>query len=244
MERYGLIGYPLDHSFSPRYFFEKFKQEGIDNCTYNTFPLPSIEEFLRLLQDYPDLRGLNVTVPYKEAVLPYLTELDDVARTIGAVNTIKIDGGHFKGFNTDVTGFDQSISPRLLPQHRQALILGTGGSSKAICYCLEQKGLNIAFVSRSKEKGAYTYDDLTEEVINAHQLIINTTPVGMYPVVDKCPPIPYEYVSSLHLLVDLVYNPPETVFTRMGQQFGAMAMNGYEMLQLQAEASWRIWQES
>ncbi len=176
-------------------------------------------------------------------MIPYLSVLDAVAYGIGAVNTIKITAVELQGFNTDVTGFKQSIAPRLLPQHRKALILGTGGSSKAVKYGLEQKGLEVAFVSRDAHKATYTYDDLTQEVIRAHEVIINTTPVGMYPEVDKCPPIPYEYLKRSHLLVDLVYNPPETVFMRMGQEFGAMTMNGYEMLRLQAEASWRIWHD-
>ncbi len=238
--QYGLIGYPLQHSFSPAYFKTKFAAQHID-AVYGLFPLETISEFTGLLASHPELEGLNVTTPYKEAVIPYLDQLDEVAREIGAVNCIAIKHGKTTGYNTDAMGFEKSLNPLLKPQHTQALILGTGGSSKAVAYALTQLGIPFQKVSRMKTEGALSYDDLNVDIISRHKLIINTTPVGMYPNIDAMPPFPFACVSSHHLLFDLIYNPVETKFLAKGREQGAVTKNGFEMLQLQAEASWGIW---
>jgi shikimate dehydrogenase len=240
---YGLIGFPLAHSFSPAYFKKKFAEQGID-AVYEPFPLSSIEEFTALLASYPSLEGLNVTIPYKEAIIPYLDELDSVAAEIGAVNCIVLRNGRKKGYNTDVTGFEKSLNPLLQPQHTQALILGTGGSSKAVAYVLEQLGIKYQSVSRNKQDSHVTYEELTPEIISQHKLIINTTPLGMYPNIDGAAEIPYEAIGPQHLLFDLIYNPEETKFLLQGKEQGAVIKNGFEMLQLQAEAAWDVWTQS
>jgi len=237
---YGLIGFPLTHSFSPAYFKKKFAEQNID-AVYEAFPLTGINEFPALLNTLPALRGLNVTLPYKEAVIPLLDDLDSSAREIGAVNCIAIRNGNTKGYNTDATGFEHSLNPLLEPQHTQALILGTGGSSKAVAYALLMLGIPYTLVSRSYKPGCIAYDDLTIEIIADHKLIINTTPLGLYPAIDAAPPIPYEGIGTQHLLYDLIYNPEETKFLTIGKALGASIKNGFEMLQLQAEAAWDIW---
>lgn len=248
MDKYGLIGYPLGHSFSQGYFNEKFKAEGID-ATYINYEIPSIEEFKLIVEKTPDLRGLNVTIPYKQQVIPFLDELDKDAEHIGAVNVVKIirqPKGKIKlvGYNSDIIGFTQSIEPLLLPTHKKALILGTGGASKAIVKGLEKLGIEARFVSREKRsEETLTYEELTPEVMHTHTVIINTTPVGMYPKTDACPNIPYEQLTANHLLYDLVYNPNETLFMKRGQAQGAVVKNGLEMLLLQAFAAWEIWQK-
>lgn len=239
-QQYGLIGYPLAHSFSPGYFAEKFQRENID-AEYTAFPLPAIEDFPRLLSMRPGIRGLNVTIPYKQAVIPYLADTDEVAKAIGAVNCIDIRSGIAKGYNTDVLGFEQSLVPLLQPQHTHALVLGTGGASLAVCYVLKKLGISFQNVSRNKKPGVLSYNDLTEEIIFMHPLIINTTPLGMQPHTDECPALPYNAISSNHLLYDLIYNPAETRFLSLGKAQGAAIKNGLEMLHLQAEASWHIW---
>lgn len=249
MKQYGLIGYPLSHSFSKKYFTEKFERENIKNCQYNLFPIENIKLLPQLIADNPTLCGLNVTIPYKESVIPFLDELDETAKAVGAVNCIKIsrhgDSLHLKGYNTDVYGFRQSIKPFLEIQHERALILGTGGASKAVSYVLKEIGIDTYFVSRdkkpeSKEK-MLSYDELNENVINAFKLIINTSPVGTFPNIHDAPAIPYNFISPAHLLYDLVYNPPETEFLKRGKLQGAAIVNGLSMLQQQAEEAWSVW---
>ncbi|MDR0891700.1 MAG: shikimate dehydrogenase [Mediterranea sp.] len=246
MEKYGLIGYPLRHSFSVSYFNEKFNSENID-ATYVNFEIPCINEFMKVIEENTDLCGLNVTIPYKEQVIPFLDELDPDTAKIGAVNVIKIIRGHkgkvkLVGYNSDIIGFTQSIQPLLEPHHRKALILGTGGSSKAVYHGLQNLGIETTFVSRThKSDEVLTYEELTPEIMAAHTIIVNCTPVGMYPKVDFCPNIPYELLTPHHLLYDLLYNPNVTLFMKKGKAQGAMVKNGLEMLLLQAFAAWDIW---
>lgn len=246
MDKYGLIGYPLEHSFSRNYFNEKFRNERID-AEYDNFEIPSIENFKEVLETTPNLRGLNVTIPYKEEVIRYLDELSAEARAIGAVNVIRVThkGSKtvLKGFNSDVIGFTRSIESMLEPLHRKALILGTGGAAKAVDYGLKSLGLGTLFVSRTARLGVITYNDVTPDLIRSHKVIVNCTPLGMYPHVDSCPPLPYEAMDSHTLLYDLLYNPDETLFMQKGRQQGAITKNGLEMLLLQAFASWEMWQE-
>ena len=247
MDKYGLIGYPLKHSFSIVYFNEKFKAENID-AEYVNFEIPRIEEFMEVVEENPNLCGLNVTIPYKEQVIPYLDELDKDTAKIGAVNVIKIirqPKGKVKlvGYNSDIIGFTRSIEPLLKPDiHTHALILGTGGASKAIFRGLENLGIKSTFVSRTKKNdGVMTYEELTPEVMQQYKIIVNCTPVGMYPKVDECPAIPYDQLTTDHLLYDLLYNPDETLFMKKGRAQGATVKNGLEMLLLQAFAAWEIW---
>lgn len=246
MDKYGLIGYPLEHSFSRNYFNEKFRNERID-AEYDNFEIPSIENLKEVLETTPNLRGLNVTIPYKEEVIRYLDELSPEARAIGAVNVIRVThkGSKtvLKGFNSDVIGFTRSIESMLEPLHRKALILGTGGAAKAVDYGLKSLGLGTLFVSRTARSGVITYNDVTPDLIRSHKVIVNCTPLGMYPHVDSCPPLPYEAMDSHTLLYDLLYNPDETLFMQKGRQQGAITKNGLEMLLLQAFASWEMWQE-
>lgn len=237
---YGIIGYPLSHSFSKIYFTEKFSKEHF-SATYDTFPTKTIEEFPALLQSHPDLKGLSVTIPHKKAVMQYLDVVDDAALQIGAVNSIAIKHGVKTGYNTDVIGFENSLKPLLQPQHTQALILGTGGAALAVAWVLKKLGIPFKFVSRNPSENAITYSDLTDEIINTHKLIINATPLGMSPNVAACPPIPYNAIANQHLLYDLIYNPEKTLFLQKGAAQGATIKNGYEMLILQAEASWKLW---
>lgn len=237
---YGLIGFPLTHSFSPGYFKNKFAAEDTD-AIYTAYPLSSAALFLPWLKEHPQLLGLNVTIPYKEAIIPFLDEMDMAANTIGAVNCITIRNGKTKGYNTDIIGFEQSLTPLLHPHHNKALILGTGGASKAVAYVLEKLGITYMKVSRTEKQGTLPYDALAGETIEQYKLIINTTPAGMYPDIDACPAIPYEGLTRQHLLYDLIYNPAETKFLFLGKGKGASIKNGLEMLQLQADASWKIW---
>lgn len=241
MKTYGLIGFPLSHSFSKGFFTKKFEEEQIAGHQYETFPIPAITEFPALLAQHPDLCGLNVTIPYKEQVIPYLDELSDAAAQIGAVNCIRFKDGKKKGFNTDVIGFRESLQPLLQPHHHKALVLGTGGAAKAVMYALQEMNIDYLVASRTPGNGTVAYSSLDQATMEAYTLIINTTPLGMYPNVDACPDIPYEYITSRHLLYDLVYNPAETLFLQKGAAQGAVIKNGYEMLILQAEASWDIW---
>ena len=248
MKKYGLIGYPLGHSFSKNFFNEKFQSENID-AEYVNFEIPSIDEFPNIIQMNPHLSGLNVTIPYKEQIIPYLDELDKDAAAIGAVNVIKPihdAKGKIKliGYNSDIIGFTRSIESLLEPHHQKALILGTGGASKAVHHGLIQLGLETTFVSR-KPKNASTlaYTDLTPEVMDVYKVIVNCTPVGMYPRADECPEIPYQLLTPKHLLYDLLYNPSTTLFMKKGAENGAMVKNGLEMLLLQAFAAWDIWNQ-
>ena len=244
MDTYGLIGYPLGHSYSRAFFTEKFEREHIA-AQYLNFPIPQAEELIRVIEEHPTLRGLNVTLPHKQAVIPLLHELSPEAARIGAVNVIRVrheEGGlRLKGFNSDVIGFRESLRPLLQPHHRQALVLGTGGASRAVCHGLEQLGLEWTYVSRTPRPGMLTYADLSPETLQRYSVIVNCSPVGMYPQVDSCPALPYEALSDRHLLFDLVYNPEETLFLKRGAAQGAATKNGLEMLRLQALASWDFW---
>ena len=243
--KYGLIGFPLGHSFSRDYHNRRFEELGI-NARYENFEIPSIEELPDVLRLNPELKGLNVTIPYKEKVIPYLHELSDEARAIGAVNVIRVrrENGDIllKGFNSDVIGFNRSILPLLKEWHRKALVLGTGGASKAVGYGLSTLGIQPMFVSRSQRKDVMTYEEITRDVLNEYHVIVNCTPLGMYPNTDTCPPLPYEALDEHHILYDLVYNPQETLFLQRGAAQGAQTKNGLEMLQLQADASWDFWE--
>lgn len=244
MDKYGLIGYPLGHSFSIGYFNEKFENEGID-ARYINFEIPTIEHLREVLDSTPDLKGLNVTIPYKEKVIEYLDSVSPEARAIGAVNVIKVTHKGkktmLKGFNSDVIGFTQSIEPMLEKCHKKALILGTGGASKAIDYGLRSLGLETVFVSRYERPGTVQYDKLKPEDVKEYNVIVNCTPLGMYPKTEECPLLPYEAMDSNNLLYDLIYNPDETMFMKMGKKYGATVKNGLEMLLLQAFASWEFW---
>ena len=247
MQKYGLVGYPLKHSFSIGYFNEKFSSEKIE-AEYINFEIPDINNFPEIIQANPNLHGLNVTIPYKEKVIPYLDELDKQAAAIGAVNVIKIirnKGGKPKliGYNSDIIGFTQSIQPLLQSHHKKALILGTGGASKAVFHGLKNLGIEAKFVSRTARFGMLTYEELNAEIIKEYTVIVNCTPVGMYPKVDACPDIPNEAITSEHLLYDLLYNPNITLFMKKGEAKGAVTKNGLEMLLLQAFAAWEIWQK-
>ncbi|MFV0390363.1 MAG: shikimate dehydrogenase family protein [Paludibacteraceae bacterium] len=243
MKRFGLIGYPLGHSFSKKYFTEKFARENTDS-EYELFELRSINDFPALLRSH-QLTGLNVTIPYKEKVIPFLDELDETARKIGAVNVIQFiknsDSLILKGYNSDVIGFTQSILPHIKPAHEKALILGTGGASKAIDYALQSMNIQTTFVSRNPTFNQLSYSRLDELILANNLIVINTSPVGMHPHTDECPLIPYEYLTTEHLLFDVVYNPSETLFMKKGKERGAVVLNGEEMLVGQAEAAWRIW---
>lgn len=249
MKLYGLIGFPLQHSFSAKFFNKKFQQEGID-ATYLNFEIEHIHELRRILVFNPHLRGLNVTIPHKEAVIDFLDDVSPSAKKIGAVNVIKIERGYgdtygykLKGFNTDYIGFKNSISPLIHPKiHDRALVLGTGGASKAVCCALETLGIEWVYVSRTPRKDRFTYNTLTSDIIADHKIIINTTPLGTFPNIEDFPNIPYQSLTPQHLVYDLVYNPAETAFLRKGREMGATTKNGEEMLELQALAAWGIWQ--
>lgn len=244
MRRFGLIGYPLGHSFSAAFFSKKFKQEGID-ANYSNFPLESIADLKTLVKKEKDLVGLNVTVPYKQEVIPYLNLLSPTAEAIQAVNTISFRRREgvleLVGDNTDVPGFRRSLEQYLKPHHSSALVLGTGGSSKAVLHVLDLLAIKYTRVSRTSGKDQITYRDLNDELCSQTSLIINTTPLGMYPGVETFPDIPYEALTPNHLLFDLVYNPEKTEFLLRGEKRGSEIVNGHDMLIYQAEASWKIW---
>jgi shikimate dehydrogenase len=243
VRRFGLIGYPLTHSFSKSYFSDKFRAEGIKDCIYESFPLENINQFSSLMANFPDLEGLNVTIPYKQEVIPLLNNLSPDAREIGAVNCICIKGNMTTGYNTDAIGFEQSLLPLLKPYHSKALVLGTGGASKAVMHVLKKNSITPHYVSRFKKEGQYTYEELTADILAEHLLIVNTTPVGMSPNTEAAPAIPYSLVTARHLLYDVVYNPSTTLFLQKGIEQKATVKNGHEMLILQAEASWEIWND-
>lgn len=241
MKKYGLIGYPLSHSFSKKYFTEKFILESINDVVYDIYPLENIIELPGLLKREPSLCGLNVTIPYKEQVISYLDEMSPVVEKIGACNCIKIEDGKLIGHNTDVLGFERSLLKKLKPSHSAALVLGTGGAAKAVQYVLDKHGISFLQVSRSKSANTISYEELDNEIISTHLLIINTTPLGMYPNTESAPPIPYEFIGDSHYLFDLVYNPVKTMFLKNGELQGAQTENGSDMLVDQAEGSWAIW---
>ncbi len=243
---FGLIGRSVSHSFSKAYFEEKFRNENLSGFTYTNFALPALDSMPEIVRQH-HLSGLNVTKPYKQLVMPYLDAIDDVAQTIGAVNCIHITWHgttpHLKGYNTDHYGFAQSIKPFLEPGHERALILGTGGASLAVAYALRQVGVDVYFVSRGQTQlsNVFSYSAVNEHVLNAFKLIVNCTPTGMFPDVEACPPLPYNLLGPGHLLYDLIYNPPETCFLKRGKEQGAVTINGLNMLKLQAEKGWEIW---
>lgn len=247
MDKYGLIGFPLGHSFSRNFFNEKFENEGI-KAKYINFEIPQIEDLPEILASNPELKGLNVTIPYKQKVMAYLDELSPEAKAIGAVNVIRVSHKGkdvvLKGFNSDVIGFTKSIEPMLEPAHKKALILGTGGASKAIEYGLKTLGLETLFVSRTKKENTITYEEVTPEIIKEYNVIVNCTPLGMYPKADTCPDIPYEAMDGHTILYDLIYNPDETLFLTKGAKYSATTKNGLEMLLLQAFASWEFWNDT
>jgi len=240
---FGLIGKSLSHSFSKSYFEKKFAALKLSDYTYSNFELNSISGFKDLISEHPELNGLNVTVPYKEEIIPYLDNLDDEAQRIGAVNCIKIGKGISTGYNTDVYGFRQSIKPFLEPKHNRALVLGTGGSSKAIAYTLKQIGVEVYFVTSGEKKteNSFLYSEINEIVMRQFLLIVNCTPVGMYPHANAAPDLPYHLATKDHLAYDLIYNPEQTLFLKQFKERGAITINGLSMLQLQAEKSWEIW---
>ncbi len=246
MEKYGLIGYPLTHSFSLGYFNEKFQNEGID-AEYVNFEIPQIEMLPEILASNPDLMGFNVTIPYKQRVISYLDHVSPEARAIGAVNVVSVIHKNkdiiLKGYNSDVIGFTKSIEPMLEPFHKKALILGTGGASKAVHYGLKSLGLESVFVSRYERPGTVQYEKLTGDDIREYNVIVNCTPCGMFPHTNECPNLPYEAMDSHNLLYDLIYNPDETMFMHKGAKQGATVVNGLEMLLLQAFASWEFWHQ-
>ena len=244
MQKYGLIGYPLKHSFSISYFNEKFQSEGID-AEYVNFEIPSINDLPGIIKGNPNLQGFNVTIPYKEKVISYLDEIDKTAIPIGAINVVKVirQKGKVKliGYNSDIIGFTRSIEPLLESHHKKALILGTGGAAKAVYHGLKSLGVESVYVTRQTRPDMLTYEELTPEIIAEHTIIVNCTPIGMYPQVDFCPNIPYGYLTPNHLLYDLLYNPDTTLFMKKGAAKGAVVKNGLEMLLLQAFAAWEIW---
>lgn len=247
MKIYGLIGHPLSHSFSARFFNEKFEKEEID-ARYLNFDLEEITQFPDLLIRYPDLEGMNVTIPYKEAIIPYLDELDEKAAKIGAVNVIRVirkEGRTIlKGYNSDWVGFRDALQPLLTKNHRKALVLGTGGASKAVVMALHEMGLTTQYVSRTGSETNLTYEEITADRLQGYDVVVNTTPVGMYPHIEEAPPLPYEKgVNSAHIFFDLIYNPEETRFMKLAAAQGASVKNGYEMLIGQALEAWRIWND-
>jgi len=241
MKKYGLIGFPLGHSFSVPYFKEKFSKENLLDSIYEAYPLDQIQKLNKVFDDNPELIGLNVTIPYKEAVIPFLDELEEKAMKIGAVNTIKIKNGKRIGYNTDILGFQNSLLPLIEDSFVQGLILGTGGAAKAVAFVLEELGIPFRYVSSKPSTENINYQDLNENWIKSHTLIIHCSPLGMYPHIDSFPDIPYQYLGEGHILFDLIYNPEETLFLKKGREMGARTKNGLEMLYRQAEASWEIW---
>ncbi|MEY4050793.1 MAG: hypothetical protein RL262_1627, partial [Bacteroidota bacterium] len=249
MRQFGLIGYPLSHSFSQKFFTEKFLQENIVNASYHNFPIPSMESFGALWKENPNLEGLNVTIPYKKEVIPFLQHSSAVVQEIHACNCIRKFNNELYGYNTDVIGFEKSLLPFLQPHHTHALILGTGGAAAAVRWVLQKLNIQFQLVSRkantieanNEMKASLNYDQLSASVIETHTLIINTSPLGMYPNVNEAPPIAYEGITAQHHLYDLVYNPTETLFMQKGLEKGATVQNGLAMLHIQAEESWAIW---
>lgn len=248
MDTYGLIGYPLKHSFSRKFFTEKFEKEGID-AEYLNFEIEDISQFTDIIRNYPNLKGLNVTIPYKEKIMPYLDGLDKGAESIGAVNVVKVirdknNATRLIGYNSDIIGFQESIRPLINTAiHKKALILGTGGASKAVKGALDALGIEWIYVSRTPSEGQLSYSDIDSQVMEKYSVIVNTSPLGTFPDVDNAPDIPYTLLTDRHLLFDLVYNPAETKFLRLGKENKASIKNGAQMLELQAVAAWKIWNE-
>jgi shikimate dehydrogenase len=239
MRKFGLIGFPLSHSFSKKYFTDIFLQEGID-ALYENYPLTDVGQVKALFDD-PLMEGINVTIPYKEAIIPYLDDVSEAVKQIGACNCIRIKGGIRTGFNTDVIGFERSFEKKLKPHHQKALVLGTGGAAKAVLYVLKQRSIEALQVSRTPSDTSITYGDLTAEMMNEYALVINTTPVGMYPDTHQCPLLPYDGIGEKHYLYDLVYNPAKSMFLQKGEDRAASIENGHDMLIIQADESRKIW---
>lgn len=243
MKRYGLIGYPLSHSFSQRYFTEKFAKESIEGVVYENYSIAQIDQLKNIIEKQHDLCGFNVTIPYKKEVLAFLSSASPVVEVMGACNCVKIENGKLVGHNTDVVGFEQSLLPHLKIHHQRALVLGTGGAAAAVAYVFRERKISFQYVSRTKSATSLAYDDLDEDLMRNHTLVINTTPLGMSPLVDQYPPIPYQWINEQHHCFDLIYNPAETLFLQKAKAAGATVQNGAEMLVIQAEESWRIWNE-
>lgn len=242
MKIFGLIGKNINYSFSAKYFSEKFENEKIENSVYKNFDIPDITYFPQIIKKNKELKGLNVTIPYKEEIIPYLDKLSRKAEEIGAVNCIKItEKGNLKGYNTDVFGFKKSLKPLLKPHHTKALILGTGGASKAVAYVLGKLGIKYKYVSRNPQKDEFSYSEVSQAIMKEYTLIVNTTPLGTFPGIGQFPEIGYKYFSDKHIAFDLIYNPSETAFLRLAKEKGATTKNGYDMLVFQAEKSWEIW---
>jgi len=247
MKTYGLIGYRLGYSFSKGFFTEKFEKENLQEHEYVNFELDTIDEFPGIFEKNDHIAGLNCTIPYKQQIMPFLDEIDEEAATVGAINTVKIirseDGVKLKGFNTDIYGFENSLKPMLSEKHKKALILGTGGASKAIKYILKKLGLSYvsASIEETLNEGEIRYEDINEDLLKEYLVVINATPLGTFPKVENCANIPYEFLTSDHVLFDLVYNPEETLFMKKGKAQGAAVKNGLEMLHLQAIKAWEIW---
>lgn len=242
MRIFGLIGKNINYSFSVAYFSEKFQKESITDALYKNFDIPEITYFLQILKKHKDLKGLNVTIPYKQEIIPYLDKLSRKAEEVGAVNTIKVTKkGKLKGYNTDVYGFKKSLKPLLKPHHKKALVLGTGGASRAVIYVLEKLGLEHKIVSRNPIENQLSYDAISQEVMQEYTIVINCTPLGTSPNTEQCPELNYDYFTDQHLAFDLIYNPAETAFLRKAKQQGATIQNGYQMLMYQAEKAWEIW---
>jgi shikimate dehydrogenase len=243
MRIFGIIGYPLSHSFSQKYFKEKFEKEGIVDADFLQFPIEHIDALNDVLKRHNTLQGFAITIPYKKSVLQFLHQSTDAVKQMGACNCVRIKDGKLYGYNTDVVGFEKSFTPLLQPHHTKALILGTGGAAAAVEFTLHKLNIPYRFVSRTKSGNNYTYNELNEDIMKEYSIIINSTPLGTFPKVDEAPEIPYSLLSSQHYLFDLVYNPAETKFLRLGKQQGATVKNGYDMLIIQAEENWRIWNE-
>jgi shikimate dehydrogenase len=243
MKLFGLIGYPLTHSFSKKYFDHKFVVENIANCSFSNFEIPQVEDIFSIIQQNSNLHGFAITIPFKQKIIPYLDFLEPDVSQMSACNCVKIKDGKLYGYNTDVLGFEKSFVELLKPHHNKALVLGTGGAAQAVNFALNKLGIRYLNVSRNEVANSITYDELDETIMEEYSVIINTTPLGTFPRVDECPSIPYEYISSQHYLFDLVYNPPLTKFLGQGKTHGATIKNGYDMLTIQAEENWKIWNE-
>jgi shikimate dehydrogenase len=241
MRKFGLIGYPLSHSFSKAYFEKKFDRENILDAEFQNYSLEHIEEFPALIESIQDLKGLSVTIPYKESIIPYLTELDETAQAVGAVNMIKFVDGKLIGYNTDAWGFAKSLLGMVSPDIKKALIIGNGGAAKAVKYVLNRIGIQYQIVNRTKTDGVLSFDELNDDFISSIQLLVQTTPVGTSPNINEMPPIPMGAISSKHRAFDLIYNPEETLFLKSMRERGAKTKNGLEMLKAQAEESWKLW---
>ncbi|NGM62335.1 shikimate dehydrogenase [Sphingobacterium sp. SGG-5] len=245
MRKLGLLGYPLGHSFSKKYYLDKFRKEEIRDIDYDLYAIADVRDFKHLYTDDERFYGFNVTIPHKQAIMPFLDELSAEAEAIQAVNCITVarrnGKPYLKGYNTDTVGFEESLKPLLKPQHHKALVFGNGGAAKAVFYVLQKLNIPYLVVSRTKEKGDLTYSELGGDVLREHQILINCSPVGTFPKVDEAPDIPYDFIGADHLLYDLIYNPEETLFLRRGRERGATTKNGFEMLVIQAEKNWEIW---